>query len=303
MDTGDNPSGGFTIVEVIIVLAVSSLLAVAALLLVNGRQSEVQFQTSITQAQQQMQQYINEVASGYYPDTQQFTCSLNPGVQNGGDPRYLYQPTIVAGSSSPQGTNVNCVFMGTAIQFAVNDDVVNPNYTQYRTIPIVGARVTSAVGNASSTQNVTSVAEADPIVIAPGRIPGASGYDDSHYVTLPTGMKIVSFYYNGNTANTLGSIAIMSSLGGYSGSQLTSGSQTLNLYRVSGTQLNQQSMDAVDAMDTNRGGNYVSVSSVSVCISSGTTTQSGLITIGGNSNTLAGSLGVTVQIFGNLTCS
>src|ERR1700761_7227045 len=102
-------TAGFTIIEVLIVLAISSALLISAAALISGRQAKTEFMTGINNTQQQIQQIINETASGYYPNAGNFTCtgSLVGGVVS------------FSNAASQQGTNAGCIFMGKAIQFGL----------------------------------------------------------------------------------------------------------------------------------------------------------------------------------------
>src|SRR4051812_26414068 len=73
-----NPRG-FTIVEVMIVLAVTGLLFVSVVLVINGRQEAAQFQTSINETKSQLRQIANEVASGYFPSDDTYQCNTAGG--------------------------------------------------------------------------------------------------------------------------------------------------------------------------------------------------------------------------------
>lgn len=62
-------SDGFTIVEALIVLAVTGVLFVSIIGVVSGKQSKAQFTQGINSIRDEIEQVINEVQSGYYPQT------------------------------------------------------------------------------------------------------------------------------------------------------------------------------------------------------------------------------------------
>ena len=105
-------SGGYTIVETMIFLAVTSLLFVAAMTAIGGKQASVQFAQATRDAQSQIQKVINEVSTGYYPSGGSFTCTVGPTA--------LDIPTFSA-VASLQGSSNDCVFLGKAVQLGTDD--------------------------------------------------------------------------------------------------------------------------------------------------------------------------------------
>src|SRR6266511_2117091 len=104
---GGKKARGFTVVETLIVLAVTGGLFVAIAATLSGRQNRTQFTQAIQEIQSQIQQVVNDVGSGYFPSTNNFSCSAT-----------LAGPSIATGSAE-QGSNAGCVFIGKAIQFGV----------------------------------------------------------------------------------------------------------------------------------------------------------------------------------------
>src|SRR5438874_1617208 len=86
-------SAGFTIVEVMIVLAITGLLFLSAAALISGKQNQAAFDQAIQQLQSQIQQTMNEVSVGYYPNRNDFVC-----VAGGTGP-------LLSSGSNQQGTN------------------------------------------------------------------------------------------------------------------------------------------------------------------------------------------------------
>lgn len=98
-------SSGYTIVEVMMFLAVSSGLLAAAMATISGQQAKTEFTTSVRDFESRLQDVLNDVATGTYPPFNA-KCKIVAGV-----------PTPNAGTSE-QGTNEDCVFVGKAMQFA-----------------------------------------------------------------------------------------------------------------------------------------------------------------------------------------
>ena len=272
-------AAGFTIVETLIVLAVTMALFISAVALVSGQQNRVQFSQSVNDIKTNIQKTINEIGAGYYPNTGNMSCSGGGGVL-----------TIAAGSTA-QGSNTGCIFLGKAIQFGVGS--TDPQ--QYIVHSIAGLQ-----------DNTGTLASARPKDIAPGlttnnsfNFPNFSEVD-----TLHNGLTAYSMrYIQGPTSTNISAVAFVSQLGSYnSSSDLMSGTQQIDLVPVvgSGTVGSSTSTGVSDAINNNLATSPVNPSGgVEICFQSGTTKQSGLVKIGGNGRTLS----VTLDIKGSKDCS
>lgn len=288
MIQGGNASGGFTIVETMIVLAVSAILAVSALILVNGRQNKTEFQVAINDLQQQLQQIVNESESGFYPNSGNFTCQATPGTQ----------PVITAVTSSGQntaGTNTSCIFLGKVIYFGPGN--ADNSYTVY---PVAGNRL-GTDGN-----SVTSLAAAWPVAISLGATTNQNA-PDNNYTTyqMENGLSYVWNLTGGNGNDEPMALGFMSSLnpGADTGA---SGSQQFRLWGFSNDWSNMSGSstgptNVVDDINnattsaTPPNSMVEETGSVEFCIASGTTQQSGLFTI-------SDGLTVDLQIMNGTTC-
>src|SRR5882762_7178443 len=108
MKTGLNALG-FTIVETMIVLAITGALLLMAMLMISGQQGKTEFTQAINDIQAQINDVINNVGTGYYAKTTDFSCSAGASG-----------PVFNASGSTGQGSNTACVFMGRAVQFIGN---------------------------------------------------------------------------------------------------------------------------------------------------------------------------------------
>ncbi len=102
-----NKKTGFTIIEVMIVLAVTGVLFAAAVILLAGKQQKTQFTLAANNIAIQIQQTAGDVTNGYYPNLGDFKCN------NG-------QPNQITNSNS-QGTNYGCIFLGKIMQFGMQN--------------------------------------------------------------------------------------------------------------------------------------------------------------------------------------
>lgn len=242
---------GFTIVETMIVLAITGLLFVLIAGSLAGRQNKNEFIQAIHDLRGQIQGQIGAVQTGYYPDLGNFQCQdSGSGI------------AITAGSNE-SGTNGDCVFLGEVLQFGVNDGSDNEKVLVF---PVAGKREASDLDSAS------------PTLIA-----SSSSWDNTTSFGASYGLKAVKMTANGSA---IGQVAILSSLGDLGDS--ASGAQQIDIYALNGSSLGRAKSSAiVDATKAlNNEGSYSRLKNpdggVNICFVSGTTNQYGLITIGQN---------------------
>jgi hypothetical protein len=255
MKIGSEPRG-FTIVETLIVLAVTGFLFVIVAVLIGGKQNKTQFSTGTRDVESRLQTIINEVANGYYPNTGNFKCDNVAGV-----------PKVVSviGLPKEQGTNKDCIFLGKVVQFSPDDISVEA----FHVYSVVGLRLNS------SGDPVKNLTEANPRLI---KLTGS--FEEQ---TMPFGMKAVDSVADSNT----GSVAFISSLGNLD----TSGpSQQMNVYPIPGTTYTQDTAGAIGIIQSPAGLKSAPANpanGVKICLSSGSTEQSALYTIGGSGRQLS----------------
>lgn len=276
-------SNGFTIIEVLIVLAVTGMLFVSAALLIAGRRAQTEFNQAIRQVQSQIQQVINDVATGYFPNTNSFQCSA------GGS-----GPVLTSGSGTQQGANSGCIFLGKAIQFGVT----NTTPQQFAIFTIAGNQKTSG-GN-----EVTSLAEAHPKAVAPST-------SQANVPNITVGQPLLGgltaikmWYMNGAVPRPVGVVAFTNSLASYNSGTIVSGSQQVNVVPLDDNQINstldRTNAQAAEAINASLATSTLNPSSGTfICFKSGGTNQSGLITIGNQGRQLS----VTLTIKSNADCS
>ena len=284
MKGGKQPQG-FTIVEVMIFLAISSVMFVAAINLLGGKQAKTAFSTSIAQLTSQLQSVIGNVANGYYINGQNFTCT--PGSSSGSRPIIA----LATGTSS-RGTNLGCIFVGEVVQFYKN---TSTNIQDYVVYPTVGNQYIEPV--LSTPVAATSLQQSPPLALYPY---GKSSVDESQTTQLPYGITVDSAVWidNGQSNSTgAASIGFFTTFNGSGGGMygLGSGSQSVQVVPIPGSFLNESQAAAVqrvDSLSEDSSGNItVSGSSststsdpnggIKICFDSGTDNESGLITIGG----------------------
>lgn len=97
--------GGFTIIESMIALAVSSTLLVMMMVMFNGRQARVEFSQGMRDIEANILDIANDVRTGYYPSVSSQKCTVSSGS------------IVFIDDSSSQGTSSECVFAGKVLLF------------------------------------------------------------------------------------------------------------------------------------------------------------------------------------------
>lgn len=249
----------YTIIEVMIVLVVTSALLVSAILLIAGQQRKTEFGQAVRDIESRINDTVNDVSTGFYPNTGNFTCiSLGSG------------PIISAGGNN-QGANQGCIFIGRVMQFAV----LGTNNEGYNSYTVVGQRVTS------SNQQVTNFAQAHPTAVAPSSS-SSSVPDATQTGTLLYGLKAASMYIiNADDSHTpIGAFGVFSTFAN-SGTQPT-GTTSVDLIPL-GNSLGVSQTTMVDTINTvNDATSKNPAKGIAVCFNSGGTDQHAIITIGAN---------------------
>lgn len=275
---------GFTIIEVMIVLAVTGGLFISAAVLIAGRQAKTEFSQAIRQVQSQIQQVINDVATGYYPNTSNFQCNVTG----------TGAPNVTPGTTE-QGTNTDCIFMGKVMQF----DIAGTDPEEFKVYTLVGRRTSSD----NVTEDASSRANAKPVVIAPSTndpdVP-----DNSQTGLLQSGLTTHSMVWGAGSGTPTGAVAFSQSLAQYSDGLIQSGAQQLSVIPITNASyamtLDMTKLEGAESINRNYVGSTADpANGVRICFASGGTNQSGLIRIGGNQ----GQLAVTLTIMSNKTCS
>ena len=261
----DAPSqGGFTIVETLIVIAVTSFLLSSAILLVAGQQRKVEFTQSAQEIRSAIEQVITETGAGFYPNSGNVRCTVSGTTLS-----------ITNTAGTAQGSNTGCIFLGKVMQFGV----AGTDPQQYITHIVAGLQ-----------DNTGTLASAKPMTVD---INGTRATG-----SLRGGLQAVSMkYVIGATKTDIGAVAFLNGLGSYSGGQLVSGSQQMALVPVtaSGTVPNTNQATVVGAIDSQlrNADSLINPSGgVEICFKSGGTKQSALVTIGSNGRNLSAKLDI-----------
>ncbi len=265
--SGPRKPQGYTIVEVMIFLAVSGALLVSAMLLVNGQQQRTEFSQSSRDIEASLRDIMNDVSTGYYVNNGTFSCNASPSGPN------------LTSLATEQGTNKGCILVGRAVQFSPDGDSYN-----YQVYSIAGLRQKLA---GTSVVEVSSLDDAKPVLIAP-RTTNTSVPDDSQVFPVPAGLKTGRVYYdNGSGEIDTGLVGFITGFGqSDAAGNLTSGSiKGVDLLAVNGT--TDDTPEQVAEQFTVQAQRVVNpLNGVAICFEGEGVSQYALIKLGGNARRL-----------------
>lgn len=261
MKSGHKASG-FTIVETMIFLAVSGALLFSAIAVLSGPQNKIQFNQAVNDVQQQLTTVINNVANGYYPSPQAVS-SCDPSTD----------PLTIVYNSGPQsrGTNQDCTFIGRVALFT-------PGANSFTVYSIAGARQTQGV----NPREVESMSEAKATVL-----------HNPDVVPLKNGVTLQSII-NNDDSSSLGAIGFFTGfpqavMG--NNTQLQSGALRTDFIGLSpGVTIDSLIQTPAGNFRMNYDTQKNPKSGITLCFKSGTTSQFGVITLGGQNRTASSTL-------------
>lgn len=199
---------GFTVIEVLIFIVVSGFLLVSALLIFNGRQAQVQYEQGVRDVDFKIQDTINNVSTGHFPETGSRCLNVN-GID----------ALRLAPGTEAQGTSDECVFAGMAVERG-------PGIENYQITTILAAKPEN-IGAPMSLDDP----EAKLTPLADRR---------ETYMTS-WGLRITGMVDAGG--NNVSTVLFLSELGAASASSdqiLGSGVQSINLYTADSLEHDQR---------------------------------------------------------------
>lgn len=235
---------GFTIIESMIVLAVTGILFASAVAIISGKQNKAQFQQAVNAVKTEIEQTVSDVQSGYYPNAKNFSCAIGAGGA-------LTISDQDSESAADQGSNKDCVFLGKVVQFKISDD-------NYAIFSLAGLRTASSL-SATGAQAIGQAAETKMLQygIAPKWV-------------RPTGA----------TSGSVGAVAFVTSFEGTDTDMR--GSQSIRIVPVPGSHLGSTEAESKATIDGNLAQPTTQpVNGVKICYASGTTSQHGVVSITG----------------------
>ncbi len=254
---------GYTIVETLIFLAVSAALFVSAMMLMNGQQGRAEFTNAVKDFETRLIDLANDVSTGYYPTTGNFSCRDTGGVP---------LSTDNMSGNTEQGKNGECVLAGRVIKFGSQS--ASPPAEGYEIYTVAGLRSASSLQDARpKVINVTNSVET---------------------AIFGSGMTVERVRYGSGTGSDSGAIGFFTNFLG----EATSAGGTNSVGTVPYTSVNFTD-DTVSAISRiNNNANYAPATlnpsgGFRICLKSGGTKQYALVRLGGQNG---GPLTVTSEI-------
>ncbi len=252
-------SCGYTIVEVMIVLAVSGAMFLIAAQFINGKHEKATFGDGINQMASRLQDTIEQITDGQYSDVP-VTCTFSGTT------------TTVTNGGAGQGKNPTCVFLGKILHFSeAGGWSAGDNLSHYEVFSIAGGRQAAGLP-------VTTLGAADPTVAAPLTkqqiVPQTL---EVHKITVNGGISSFGFGFfqgQGGIDTTNGT------------STIKNGTSPVNMFYVAGLAAGQGTVAATGQIESASPPttNLTLAQSVDMCLTDGR--QSADIVIGLNSNQL-----------------
>ncbi len=189
---------GFTLLEVMIFVAVSGFIFVFAVGSITSQQRRVQFSQSTREFESKILDIINDVSTGYYPMNDLIGCSAGGAGQ---------RPTLSSAGGTEMGTNSACLNIGKAMQLrpVVDTTQQESNFYVYN---LIGRRY---AGDADDGVTVKNLADAKPLAATLNTINDAVEYAELRY-----GLKVTRVYSGSDLSNVreYGTIAFVSNFEG-----------------------------------------------------------------------------------------
>jgi hypothetical protein len=168
---------GFTVLETLIFLAVSTALFVTSVGLITDQQNKVEFSFGIQELTSELRDAVNDVSTGYYKRDGDFRCRKNPG--NG------KIQILPPGADGEQGTNKDCIFIGRVVQFSPSPISTGFNTDQvYRIYTVIGVRTETENG---LEVEVNTIQDARPTILDAASETGSPSFSEK---IIPNGIQI-----------------------------------------------------------------------------------------------------------------
>lgn len=279
MKGGTRPLG-YTIIEVMIVLAVSGVMFVLASAIISGKQEKTSFTAGVNEMASRLQTVIGQVTDGHYSDVP-FSCSYSSSRRS------------LALTGNPSSGNPDCTFLGKIMQFGESPGGVAPaDPTKYEIFSIAGSRLDYTTG-----QPASSLSGAIPTAIA---FPSASPpIDLTEQNTIAQALNVVSVTIIPTaTPSPITDVYAFGFLQGLATTDpvtgaIISGANPVSMYYVSGLSSGQNESAAASMINAS---SLKQATSATICLSDGT--QYADLTLGTNNNQLS----VNVQFRERAVC-
>lgn len=176
---GYRRSGGYTIVETMIFLAVSGALFASAMALVNGRQARTEFASNVRNFETQLNDLANDVANGYFAVTSQAGRQVQ-----------CYTSGLAIVISETPSMQRGCILIGKTIQFSPTNAGLGNEY--YSVFNLIGRQYVE--GNFAKG-DVKNYDESGVVAVYPAQAPYGGVPDAVSDVRIGTGVTVGCVLY------------------------------------------------------------------------------------------------------------
>jgi hypothetical protein len=176
------PQGGYSLLEVMIFIAISGVIFTLTILSFKGQYATNEFITSMHDVNSKVQQFVDEVNNGYSGSpadsgSVNVRCKVLPSALGANG-----RPALMNGGGAELGTNDECIFLGKVMH--INKD---PDYdNQINLYPVIGRRIYQNSGDIIPVDNLAA-ANPEPGVGSPP----PSNIDISEVYKIPHGARIL----------------------------------------------------------------------------------------------------------------
>ncbi len=253
-------SGGFTILETIIVLTVTIALLGSMLALFQGRIPRTQFAKAVNELSVRLTDVATQVADGNYPEISKIKCTTASGKPE--------LSTTTDPLAEGQGTNQECIFLGQAVKFgSKNCNIGNNECDDLKIFTVAGRR--QFIDASNVTRVVNSLSDANP---------NSNDTVAVQTYKLGYGLQIKKAYYI-DDSNKVEGVAYLQQFGSsISLAGDPEGILPINLYPINGSVGASPDGDFAGASVQSLYG--ATPATIKVCLQSGTSDQYAILDLG-----------------------
>jgi hypothetical protein len=194
------PLGGYTVIEVMIVLAVTGLLLAVTIVAVGGQQAHAEFTSGMNDLNSKVQTTFSDVNNGFSgslsaaaASASNYDCVLDP---SDGSPK-LVNP---GGNGNARGANPSCIFLGKVLQFST----AQPDNNRITIYSVLGRRTYNPGCSGCTETTVDSLLAGNPVAAIFPVPPTAPQIDLTEDYIIPSGIRINSIQTTDTSGNTQG---------------------------------------------------------------------------------------------------
>ena len=168
---------GFTVIESLIFVTIAGALLTSTVAILYNRQRTIEFNQSVRQFELEVNDLINDIATGNFPVVNGVACQQNIGTN---------ELIFVEDTEATPGSNRDCIFMGKVIQFGLETNQPPTPDDSYGIHTLLGSSALQQGSYKGSPYIATLFNNA---------LPPAPNFDTFESVTLGWSSAIADAYY------------------------------------------------------------------------------------------------------------